>query len=116
MAEDQKPLNPEDGIDDSPDFGQAEVQAKFDEAEEKGYYGNTPDPTPNENYSLETPQDAPTPETDRKLADEAHAAAYGGRFADWDAPQDVEGARKHAGIEPKKKASKPAEAKKEGGQ
>lgn len=45
------------------DLGQAEVQAKVTEAEEKGYEGYTPDETPNENYSLQTPQDAPTPET-----------------------------------------------------
>lgn len=34
------------------DAGQAEVQAKVTEAEEKGYYGSVPDSTPNENYTL----------------------------------------------------------------
>lgn len=34
------------------DAGQAEVQAKFDEAAEKGYFGVVPDETPNENYTL----------------------------------------------------------------
>lgn len=34
------------------DAGQAEVQAKFDEANEKGYFGTTPDETPNEDYTL----------------------------------------------------------------
>jgi hypothetical protein len=47
------------------DAGQAEVQAMFDEAAEKGYFGYTPDETPNENYTLQTPPDAPTPETTR---------------------------------------------------
>lgn len=36
------------------DGGQAEVEAKLDEAQEKGYIGTTPDPYPNEAYSLET--------------------------------------------------------------
>ncbi len=45
-----------------------ELQKVMDEAEKKGYLGVVPDPTPNENYSLETPPDAPTPETDPKLA------------------------------------------------
>lgn len=48
------------------DAGQAEVQEKFDEAAEKGYFGTAPDATPNENYSLQTPPDAPTPENTRK--------------------------------------------------
>ena len=48
------------------DAGQAEVQAKFDEAEEKGYFGETPDKTPNENYTLQgVTSGKPTPETER---------------------------------------------------
>ena len=48
------------------DAGQAEVQAKFDEAEEKGYFGETPDSTPNENYTLQgVTSGKPTPETER---------------------------------------------------
>lgn len=48
------------------DAGQAEVQAKFDEAAEKGYFGNTPDSTPNENYTLAgVTSGKPTPETER---------------------------------------------------
>lgn len=46
------------------DSGASEVQAAFDEAAEKGYFGESPDDTPRENYSLQTPQDAPTPETE----------------------------------------------------
>jgi hypothetical protein len=50
----------------SDDAGQAEVQAKFDEANEKGYFGSTPDETPNENYTLQgVTSGKPTPETER---------------------------------------------------
>jgi hypothetical protein len=41
-----------------------DVQAKVDAAEERGFYGVEVDPTPRENYTLQTPQDAPTPEND----------------------------------------------------
>lgn len=48
------------------DAGQAEVQANFDEATEKGYFGTTPDETPNENYTLAgVSSGKPTPETER---------------------------------------------------
>lgn len=51
---------------DADDAGQAEVQAAFDEAEEKGYFGTTPDDTPNENYTLQgVTSGKPTPETER---------------------------------------------------
>ena len=36
----------------SEDAGQAEVQKRFDEANDKGYFGTTPDETPNEDYTL----------------------------------------------------------------
>lgn len=50
----------------STDAGQAEVQAKFDEANEKGYFGEVPDETPNENYTLSgVTSGKPTPETSR---------------------------------------------------
>lgn len=46
------------------DAGQAEVQATFDEANAKGYFGETPDETPNENYTLAgVIAGKPTPET-----------------------------------------------------
>lgn len=35
------------------DAGEAEVQAISDEASEKGYLGEVPDETPNENYTLQ---------------------------------------------------------------
>lgn len=48
------------------DAGQAEVQAKFDEANDKGYFGTTPDETPNENYTLSgVTSGKPTPENQR---------------------------------------------------
>lgn len=57
------------------EVGADQVQQAFDEAAEKGYFGYVPDDTPNENYSLETPQDAPTPENTRgqKLLEEQQA-------------------------------------------
>lgn len=54
------PENPADAL------GADEVQAKFDEANEKGYFGHTPDDTPNENYTLQgVTSGAPTPENQR---------------------------------------------------
>lgn len=48
------------------DAGQDEVQARFDEAAEKGYFGETPDDTPRENYTLAgVTSDKPTPENQR---------------------------------------------------
>lgn len=35
------------------DLGAAEVQAKVDEAEARGYYGEKVDPEPNESYTLQ---------------------------------------------------------------
>ena len=47
------------------DGGAAQVQATVDEAEDKGYFGEVPDPTPNENYTLQgVGKGLPTPETD----------------------------------------------------
>ena len=58
----------------STDLGQKSVHAAFDEAQEKGYFGVTPDPTPNENYTLKgVTSGKPTPETDQKLADQLAA-------------------------------------------
>lgn len=58
------------------DAGQAEVQKKVDKAEEQGFEGEQVDPTPRENYTLQTPQDAPVPEVDdrNKQAAEVNAA------------------------------------------
>ena len=55
---------PNPKVEDVP--GMEEVQAKFDEAEEKGYFGYTPDETPRENYTLKgVTSGKPTPETER---------------------------------------------------
>lgn len=35
------------------DLGASQVQAAFDEAAEKGYFGTRPDGKPNEDYTLE---------------------------------------------------------------
>ncbi len=60
----------------SDDAGQAEVQQNFDEANEKGYFGEVPDPTPNENYTLQgVASGKPTPETDDKLRQKAREAS-----------------------------------------
>jgi hypothetical protein len=54
------------------DVGQAEVQAKVDEANEQGFVGTEVDPTPDENYSLKgVTSGAPTPETDAAAKAEA---------------------------------------------
>jgi hypothetical protein len=59
----------------STDAGQAEVQDAFDAANEKGYFGVTTDPTPNENYTLQgAGKGLPTPETDDEQA--AKVAAH----------------------------------------
>lgn len=42
------------------DGGAAELQARFDEAHAKGYFGTTPDPIPNERYSLATGPESPS--------------------------------------------------------
>lgn len=47
------------------DLGSAEVQKKVDAAEDKGYFGEVPDPTPNENYTVSgSVAGKATPETD----------------------------------------------------
>lgn len=50
----------------SEDAGQDEIQAKFDKANEQGYFGTSPDDTPRENYTLKgVTSDKPTPENQR---------------------------------------------------
>lgn len=47
-------------------------QALMDEDVEQGFHGESPDPTPNENYTVAgVTSGAPTPETDADLAKEA---------------------------------------------
>ena len=65
MAEAEKKTTPSSST-KAKDAGQAEVQAIFDEAAEKGYFGETPDETPNENYTLKgVTAGKPTPENQR---------------------------------------------------
>jgi hypothetical protein len=79
-AADSDYKSPEYGVksDQGGDAGEAEVQAKMDVAEDKGFFGTVADPTPNENYTLQTPPSAPTPETDPELA---RSVGNFGRFA-----------------------------------
>lgn len=58
--------SPKKSDESSTDVGQAEVQAKFDEANDKGYFGTVPDDTPNEHYTLKgVTANKPTPENQR---------------------------------------------------
>ena len=62
MASKAEAKNPADEV------GADQVKQAFDEAAEKGYFGWSPDDTPRENYSLQTPQDAYVPEVDDRIA------------------------------------------------
>ena len=56
--------------------GSEEVQAAFDAAADKGYFGTSPDPTPREAYSVAGQLSAmPVPETDPKAAADAAETA-----------------------------------------
>lgn len=45
---------------DDVEIARAEIQAVHDEASDKGYFGHTPDPFPNEAYSLATGPKSPS--------------------------------------------------------
>jgi hypothetical protein len=61
------------------DQGQAEVQARMDEAHAKGYEGYAPDPTPNAAYTVAGRDGGrPTPETDADAKAEAAEGRQGG--------------------------------------
>lgn len=65
---------------DNDALGGDEVQAKFDEAEDKGHFGEAPDPTPNEHYTVAgVTSGKPTPENDAELATKARNATDAGR-------------------------------------
>lgn len=54
------------------DQAAAEVQRRVDAAEEKGYFGVSPDPTPRENYTVAgVTSGKPTPETDEQARADA---------------------------------------------
>jgi hypothetical protein len=55
-----------DGSPKGQDPGPGGGPVEYEEALEKGYFGDNPDPTPNDNYTLTgVTSGAPTPETDR---------------------------------------------------
>jgi hypothetical protein len=67
----------EGGLKKGGELGGKEVQAKMDEETEKGYRGFTPDPTPNENYTVAgVTSGAPTPENNPAQAAEAGSAKF----------------------------------------
>jgi len=58
--------------------GNAQVQEETDKAEDKGYRGVSPDPTPRDHYTVAgVTAGKPTPETDPDLAAEAHEGIFG---------------------------------------
>jgi hypothetical protein len=85
MAEGKRSGRPEEAHLDKSDVA-PDLQEQADEATEKGFVGESVDPTPNENYSLQTPPDAPTPETHPDAAEEANkrTSAVASRFPNRD--------------------------------
>jgi hypothetical protein len=66
VATEKKTSSAEEPTASADDLGADQVQAAFDEANEKGYFGETPDDTPNENYTVQgVTSGKPTPETER---------------------------------------------------
>lgn len=62
----------------------ARVALDAETANKVGFFGYEVDPTPDENYSVQTPPDAPTPETDPDAHAKAREAAGigSGKFGD----------------------------------
>lgn len=60
---------------DQPRADGARVALTHEESLKVGFFGREVDPTPDENYSLQTPPDAPTPETDAVAFTNAQKAA-----------------------------------------
>lgn len=87
MVDNDKPAREsktEKSVEDSEkaaDVGNTEVQERTDEANEQGYLGWSPDPTPRDNYTVRgVVEGKPTPETDADAAAEAVENIYqGGR-------------------------------------
>jgi hypothetical protein len=60
------------------DAGQAEVQKKVEQEQSQGYIGTKVDPTPNEEYSLESgPDSPPVSESGGRLHQHHHLAEEG---------------------------------------
>lgn len=54
---------PDESVEAAKEAGADQVQERFDEAEEQGFFGQSPDQTPRDNYTVEgVGSDAPTPE------------------------------------------------------
>lgn len=53
MSENPKKQSQKQDSASTEDAGANEVQQAFDEANEKGYFGSTPDETPNEDYTVQ---------------------------------------------------------------
>jgi hypothetical protein len=74
----KKPQATPQAADEGRELGGEQVQAAMDAATDKGYFGESPDPTPRANYSVAgQAAGAPTPETDDALAAEADAKSQG---------------------------------------
>ncbi len=69
MANEKKSAAAEDqSVRAASEVGADQVQARFDEAAEKGFFGETIDETPRKNYTLEgVGSGAKTPETDPEI-------------------------------------------------
>ncbi len=78
VDEKQSQAHPAPGSAADEKSAKGDIQERMDEVQEKGYLGDKVDPTPNENYSLET-DEFRTPETDPELAKDAFLQA---RFPD----------------------------------
>jgi hypothetical protein len=57
------------------DRDRQQVAKQIEAEEDRGFFGREVDPTPNENYTLQTPPDAPVPETDDKARQAAQERA-----------------------------------------
>lgn len=57
------------------DSDRQQVQERVDQETDQGFFGREVDPTPVENYTLQTPPDAPVPETDEGAREAARQRA-----------------------------------------
>lgn len=67
MSEKSATPEPQKGSskDNADDLGASQVEEAFDEAAEKGYFGESPDDTPRDHYTLKgVAEGKPTPETE----------------------------------------------------
>lgn len=57
------------------DRDREQVAEQIEAEEDRGFFGREVDPTPVENYTLQTPPDAPVPETDEGAREAARQRA-----------------------------------------